>query len=118
MANETVAEVMNASPRSSPRCASYTPEEAKARFRVAVSRVGPGRAIQRAPWKSVGLALGAGILLGYCRPLRQGLVKMGKFSLKGAMTAITHRWPGPLPEEATSTVDLGGNHSGSKCRKS
>ena len=118
MANETIPEVMNASSRSSPRRESYTPEEARARFMVAVSRVGPGRAIQRAPWKSVGLALGIGVLLGYCRPLRQGLFKMGEVSLKGVMSAITHRRPGPVAEEATSTVAVGGNHSGSKCRES
>ncbi len=116
MANETIAEMMTTSPRMVKQCRPYTPEEARERFMVAASRLGLGRAIQIAPWKSVGLALGTGFLLGYSRPLRQGLAGLGKLSLKGMRTAITHLWLNPLPEPTTSTVTVEDNaHPGSKC---
>jgi hypothetical protein len=98
MANETIAEVMTTPPRRVNGYRPHTPKEAKARFMVAASRLGPGRAIQSAPWKSVGLALGTGILLGYSRPLRHGLVQLGKLSVNGLISAITHLWPSPLAE--------------------
>lgn len=106
MASETMAEVMTTSPSRVKDCRSYTPEEAKARFVVAASRLSLGRVIQTAPWKSVGLALASGILLGYSHPLRRGLVKLGKLSVKGVITIITHLWPSPLAEPETSTVSV------------
>jgi hypothetical protein len=88
---------MTVAPRRLNRCRPNTPEEAKARFVVMASRVGPGRAIQMAPWKAVGLALTVGMLLGYSRPLRRGLVRVGKLSLKSLIAVVTHLCPGPLP---------------------
>jgi hypothetical protein len=98
MANKTIAEVMTTPPRRVNGYRPRTAEEAKGRFMVAASRLGPGRAIQSAPWKSVGLALGTGILLGYSRPLRHGLVQLGKLSVNGMISAITYLWPSPLAE--------------------
>jgi len=109
---------MTESPRKVKRCDSHTPEEARARFMVAASRLGPGRAIQIAPWKSVGLALGVGLLLGYSRPLRRGLVKLGKLSLEGAYAVVSHLCSAPPAEAESSTVPTeNGGHPGSKCRR-
>lgn len=104
MANETTAEVMTSPAKRVKSGNPYTPEETKQRFLLAASRLSLGRAIQIAPWKSVGLALSTGYLLGYCRPLRQGIVALGKLSLKGMITVISHLGPHRLAGSATSTV--------------
>ena len=96
MANQAIAQGMTTSTRRGKYCRPYTPEEAKARFRVAASRLGIGCAIQRAPWTSVGLALGTGLVLGCSQPLRQGLVKLGTLAFKSMSAVASHLRPSPL----------------------
>jgi hypothetical protein len=109
MANKTTLEMKPPPPDHEHHNTPYTPTEAKARFRVAASQIGLRRVIQAAPWKSVGIALGAGLVLGYSDPVREGLAMSGKFSLKRITSVLSQLVSNQLSKPAASrvTVDKG-----------
>jgi hypothetical protein len=97
MADTTIAE-MNTKRFEGQSSNPRSPEEAKENLRAAAQRLSLARAVQREPWKGVGIALGAGFMLGYCWPLRKSLVGLSVLALRASAAVMSELGRSPFAE--------------------